>query len=240
MSQHQQNQQKLNNLVQFMLANGCVTACEMDQFLAKIEVENGVEQWIPAINNNILNKFHMRIRQCMDEITTEKHFVLISTVDNNITRAAHDYTPKQYDFFKSMMNLIVENPVGVISMESLKELASQKSMTAKGEYKTIFNDLCKKKWLTIVNGDNITLGVRSLAELDVLLKQTPTDLNCNNCKILSIYSSLCATCGARFHKRCAKLCLDEDTRLCKSCINQERTPEVSTSDRKTRRSSRLN
>ena len=237
----------LTIVIQFMLANGCVKAVDFQIFLESLAIrdEQLDEQFIFKIvyeTNKMLNNYNMMLRSSMDEVTTEKYFVLISKVDNEITRAASHHTPKQFEFFKLILQAIVHEPRGIITDSALKELAEKATLpTSKSrgtlpEYKTTFNEWCQKNWFLIVTEDDIdfiTLGVRSMAELDVFIKQMfekPEDLNCKSCNNLSIYSISCSSCDARYHKRCSKLSIDRETGTCKGCT----VAGPSTSDRRKR------
>jgi len=220
-----------------MIAHGCVKASELRSLLEKLVDNDSIQltdervfQLIVEVNTK-LSRFNMMIRGSMDEVTTEKYYVLISTVDNEISRAAIHHSPKQFEFFKLTLQAIVHEPRGIITYKTLKELAEKatiqttsKTRSCQPEYKLLFNDWWKKSWFLIVSEDNedyITLGVRSMAELDVFIKQNlverPEDLDCSSCKNLSIYSVLCPSCQARFHKRCSKMSIDPETRNCRGC-----------------------
>lgn len=225
-------------VVQFLIANGCVKEEELEAFLQKISSSNStsqqnadkIYQLVLQINKKI-GKYNLMIRRAVDDITTIRYYVLISTVDSAITREASQYTPKQYEFFKFTLRAIVDEPRGIITESTLKEMAEKagvalvgKSRTCLPEYKMMYNEWVDQKWLhVVIEGDSeyITLGVRSMAELDVHIKtnllENTDDLDCQNCKALSIYSVNCSRCEARYHKRCSKMSIDPETGICRSC-----------------------
>lgn len=225
---------------QFMIHHGCVGADELLVFLQNLIVPNGTEsvtqldeekvfRIVQQVNKK-LKKFDLMIRSAMDEYTTRKYYVLISTVDNEITRASSLYSPKQLEFFKLLLQAIVYESRGIISDSDMKVLATNSSLAtiarSRGqlpEYRSLFNDWCNKNWFSLVSEDGqdyITLGVRAIAELDVFIKQKlvekPDDLNCRGCNSMSIYSSYCRSCESRYHKRCAKMYINDDGK-CRSC-----------------------
>lgn len=239
-------------VVQFLMANGCVKEEELAAFLQKISSSNSasqqnadkIYQFILQINKKI-GKFNLMIRRTVDDITTIRYYVLISTVDSAITREASQYTPKQYEFFKFTLKAIVDEPRGIITEMILKGMAEKagvaligKSRSCLPEYKMLYNEWVDQKWLHIVvegNSEFITLGARSMAELDVFIKtnmlESPDDLNCHNCKTISIYSVNCSRCEARYHKRCSKMSIDPESGICRSCpdyapIIQERPTKL--------------
>lgn len=247
-----------------MISNGCVIYDDFVKLLVQIgfleDATNFREDKLYALVNHVnkkLKKFNMMIRPTPDELDKNcpKYFVLISTVDNDITRAAHSHTPKQYEFFKLLLNEIVANPRGIIKRFSIDEFAIQATLSTKvsrtnrnlAEHEMVFSDWCFRKWFVIVREEGeefITLGVRSLAELDVFIKQKlverSEDLDCKNCKTMSIYSKICDKCEARFHMRCAKLKFkDPDATTCKSCSEEvapEPRPSTSTNRRRSAKS----
>lgn len=220
-----------------MLANGCVESKDFDEFLIqKMEFnpDRLSDEHIGKIIekcNRFLTRYNMMIRTTMDDILKKKYHILISTVDNEITHAAHYHTPKQFEFFKLILTSIVANPRGIITLVDLENLGNICGLQTKGktkrvipEHRAIYNEWCMRNWfinVTEANTEYITLGVRSMAELDVFIKQdlvaNPQDLDCKNCNHISIYSVLCRVCQARFHKRCAKMSIDPDTGKCKVC-----------------------
>lgn len=231
---------ELQKVVQFFIHNGLVKVDDFRGFLQKFifpeepsqrQLDDETMYQLVQNTNKKLQRFNMMVRASMDEITGTRYYVLISTVDNEITQAASHYNPKQIEFFKLILQAIVSDPNGVIDDENLKSLAERASLVTTSrtrstlpEYRQLFNEWLVKEWLKTVP-DGITLGVRSTAELDVFIKQKlvaqPDDLNCRSCNSISIYSKSCPSCGARFHKRCSKMSIDQETGNCKSCKNSQ-------------------
>lgn len=227
---------QFQKFVQYMIVHGCVKEEKLS------EIYGDFSQLMQKANKE-LKRFSMMIRGSMDEITTDRYYVLISTVDNHITHAATQYNPKQYEFFKLILQAIVNNPRGIITDRDLKPLAEKATLT---EHKSLFEEWCSRNWFTIVSEDRydfITLGVRSIAELDVFIKnkliEKADDLDCKGCGTMAIYSVSCPKCDSRFHKRCAKLSIDHETGSCKVCLRislsqpQPSTSSVGSRPRKT-------
>lgn len=254
-------------VLQYMIAHGCVKEDVLRAKLKEIANSNGesnvdderVSQMIQYANKK-LKRFNMMIRGSMDEVTVERYYVLISTVDNEITHAATQYSAKQYEFFKFIFQAIVHDPRGIITDPTLKSLAEKatiptigKSRASLAEHKILFNEWCSRNWfLMVTEGEHvfITLGVRSMAELDVFIKnkliEKPDDVDCKSCGAMAIYSVSCPKCDSRFHKRCSKLSIDPETGSCKMCLrNSFSQPRPSTSSqgnrsRRTTAKKRLN
>lgn len=173
-----------------MIANGCVTE---DKFRAMLNGlsdqldDEKIFQIVQEINKR-LKRFNMMLRATIDEITAEKYYVLISMVDNEITRSASHHTPKQFEYFKHLLQEIVHSErnlpnykFGFINEQELMNIAERatipttsKTRSTEPEYLSLLNEWCDKNWIQIVpsNGEKlITLGVRSTAELDVYIKE---------------------------------------------------------------------
>lgn len=175
----------------------------------------------------------MMIRTRADDNTNETYHILISTVDNEITRAATRYRRKQVEFFKYILQAIVQEPLGAITWPQVMKCAAKAMLpsapkeysTAKQECTALIQEWTAKKWFLQLKDTCVTLGVRSMAELDVFIKEKliaePQDLDCKNCGSMAILSVLCSSCGVRFHKRCATISIDAQTGRCRHCRPSE-------------------
>lgn len=230
---------KLQSIIQFMVMNPCVSEEQFQMAANKIltsssEDVDGDPTKLYQDANKRLNPFNMMIRTTINDLTREKYYVLISTVDNDVTHAATRYNPKQIEFFKHLLQSVVHATRGIIPHSSMRISAdkamlpsSTKFTSAKRESESLFREWTAKKWFDVIEEDEndfITLGVRTMAELDVFIKEKlverASDLDCKNCGTISIYSVLCTSCAARFHKRCAKTSIDDISGICRGCSGQ--------------------
>lgn len=157
-----------------MMAKGCVKQDELKEFLSTVRDND----WPEDINekfifetfhkiNSKLNHYHMMIRSYLDEVTAQKYYVFISKVDNDVTRAASHYGPKQFEFFKLVLKEITTNPQAAISRSSLKQLAAKAYLT---DFNNLVVEWLEKDWLISLGDESLlTLGPRSMAELDVMI-----------------------------------------------------------------------
>lgn len=161
-------------IVQFMMAQGCVKQADLKTFLMTVRDNDWPEEidekfifeTFHKINGK-LNHYHMMIRSYLDEVSAEKYYVFISKVDNDITRAATHYSPKQFEFFKLILKEITKDSQGVISRSSLKTFATKAYLT---DFNNLIVEWLEKDWLlSLDDGRLITLGPRSMAELDVMI-----------------------------------------------------------------------
>lgn len=162
--------------MQYMLANGCVKEQDFEAFVQKhtsgeMSQMNSakVYQLVLQINKRI-GPFNQMIRRTVDSVTRDSYYVLICTVDNAITHEAKQYSPLEYELFKVILKSIVDEPRGFITEQCIREKAEEVGVK---NWKELLNVWVDKRWFQIVvKGDveNITLGVRSMAELDVYIK----------------------------------------------------------------------
>lgn len=152
---------------QFMMARGCVKASEFTDFLSSLRGDTASqltdERVVEAVSNlnKKLSKYNMMIRASIDDVTIEKYYALISTVDNAITRQASHHTPKEFDYFRLVWQAIIQ---GDTTLDTLQQIASQNKVA---NYEELLQEWQHKHWL-VLDGDKFRLGVRAKAELDVL------------------------------------------------------------------------
>jgi len=153
-----------------MLARGCVTSEELRDFFAALRPEGSSqltdETIYSAINNmnSKLKRYNMMIRASTDDKTQQKFYSLISTVDNWITKEASHHTPKEFEFFRLIWQIIRE---GNIERDKARDLASSIKLA---NYEELLEEWCEKHWLVYERDrDEYRIGPRSKAELDVLM-----------------------------------------------------------------------
>lgn len=120
--------------------------------------------------NNKLSPFNMMIRAGIDEITNEKYYVLISTVDNMLTRAASLYNSKEKELFRRSLQAMVNDPRSTIDFSDFTGIAIKAGVPV-ADRRRLFDEWRRKHWFTTVTEDTVTLGVRSMTELDVYIKE---------------------------------------------------------------------
>lgn len=222
-------------VTQYIMSHGCVDAEQFTKQMREIlgksaPPEFGPEQTFQLVQqiNKRLDRFQMMIRQIMDENDTKKYYVLISKVDNNITQSAFHKNPKKHEFFKLLVVSIVRSSRGIVSKDdSVKDAARTALITPLSVAKKMMEHWCERRWFSVIKEagvDYYTLGVRSMSELDVWIKQklleSPNELDCCSCNQMAIYCRHCPECNKRFHKRCSKMAIDPDSGKCHQCSRQ--------------------
>lgn len=186
----------LQSVIQFMISHGCVNHAQFNKVASKIlspSDDGATEEEISKLfhdTNKLLIPYNMMIRSATDNLTQpkENYYVLISTVDNDITHAATRYHPKQVEFFKHLLQSIVNEPASIIPYTGVRSCAEKaqlpssttKYRSIKHECETLFREWTTKKWFKIIEENKkefVALGVRSMAELDVFIdRQTSLEL----------------------------------------------------------------
>lgn len=159
----------MQKAVQFMMARGCVKSDEFESLLEQLRPDSTSqltgEKILQAVQhiNSRLKKFNMMLRETVDEKTLEKFYVLISTVDNDISRAASHHNLKELEYFRLIYSSLRDGPAEVSSVFGL---ASQAKLSP-SEGRALVNQWVSKHWIAL-EGSSLRLGPRSKAELDVL------------------------------------------------------------------------
>lgn len=160
---------QLQKVVQFMMAKGCVRSDEFETLLGQLRpdstsqlTEEKIFLAMQHINKKI-TRFNMMLRATVDEKTLEKYYVLISTVDNDITRAASHHNPKEFEYFRLLFSSLRE---GEAEENEVVRMSEQARLT-NSEARALITEWSKKHWIVSENG-TLRLGPRSRAELDVL------------------------------------------------------------------------
>uniref|UniRef100_A0A6G1SPE0 Non-structural maintenance of chromosomes element 1 homolog n=1 Tax=Aceria tosichella TaxID=561515 RepID=A0A6G1SPE0_9ACAR len=165
-------------LMQFMLTHGCVPASELLAFLSALKRSDGsqmseenMSRSVENVNDRIKN-FNMMIRSAYYDKTRTRYYALISTVDNEITRKASHHTEKEFHYFRSIWQRLVEakdsSTDGNQSPPTLKDMYTIGKDLKLPNYKELVEEWSKKYWLHI-EGNDIDLGPRAKLELDVLI-----------------------------------------------------------------------
>lgn len=160
---------RITRAIQFMMSKGCVRSDEFMDFVQSLRgdrqsqfTEEKVMEAVTNINAK-LRKYNMMIRYTLDDKTHERFYSLISTVDNEITRKASHHTDKEFDYFRTILEELQDGPKPIASIRNL----SQHLTTSR--QRELVEEWAKKHWL-VVEDDQIRLGPRTRAELDIVME----------------------------------------------------------------------
>lgn len=159
----------MQKAVQFMMAKGCVKSDEFEALLDQLRPDNSSqlseEKILHAVQhiNGKITKYNMMLRATVDEKTLEKYYVLISTVDNDITRTATHHNPKELEYFRLIYSNLRDGPA---EESTIVRLADRAKLT-QTEGRALIKQWVAKHWIASEDR-SLRLGPRSKAELDVL------------------------------------------------------------------------
>ncbi|XP_021926806.1 non-structural maintenance of chromosomes element 1 homolog isoform X2 [Zootermopsis nevadensis] len=178
-----------------------------------------MEQAVSLINR-VIKRFNMEIQCAQDEITSEKCYLFISTVENNITGKYTKYSAVELEFFKKVLFEIVSSENGHVSSTVCLNLnSSLPGNMTKSDIEALIEKFCEDLWLSQKNG-KVYLSLLSIVELEPLLTTAYEDsVNiCCLCKHLVIQGYRCDKCFALLHLHCARLYTEGANRnTCPAC-----------------------
>ncbi|KAK2167679.1 hypothetical protein LSH36_25g03061 [Paralvinella palmiformis] len=166
--------------------------------------DEGLAEFVKVINAAI-KPIHLEIRKAISEDTGSHCYGLVNTRESEITKLASDYTVNELEFFKKMIEAIVESDTGTISTIDSLNLVHQVDKMAKKEAEFLLKKLERENWLN-KNAEGVySLSPRSLLELEqYLFDQYPeSTVQCNMCKRICVQGQDCTECPVKLHKHCA-------------------------------------
>lgn len=171
--------------------------------------EKALDQLLKTINKRI-KEFRFEIRKFTDEESGSVHLVFINLVDNHISRLSTLYNKAQLEYFKKVISAIVTSPCGYIdyngALNLTSQLIDQNVKLRVSEADEMLKVWTQEKYLTTKKDQfNICLGIRSLTELDVYLREHfPNNVtSCDLCKSMCIQGVNCPHLGLKLHTHCA-------------------------------------
>lgn len=157
-----------------------------------------------------LRFFRMDITKFLDEETDEPYFVFYNMVDNHLTRLAKIYSEDELEYFKLVISAIVLSPEGLVSKNSAlnlrNDLTERNIAITATAAENLLTRWTKDKFLNETSVHKIGLGVKSLVELAVYLREYfPHNIvDCDLCKNVCVRGVDCSHLGVKLHRRCAQ------------------------------------
>jgi len=172
-----------------------------------VEVDNvdGLASFINAINRRIKD-IRLELRKTLCEETDTHNLVLISSQDGPIPRLSTDYTPVELEYFKKLVELILESEVGkVSSIRALNLVDDVQGKMSKKDAERLIARMVDAKWLLKKEGV-VSMTARCVLELEPYLRAVYSDVirECNICRQIELQGLGCEHCQMRIHKACAK------------------------------------
>ncbi|KAK7501082.1 hypothetical protein BaRGS_00007567 [Batillaria attramentaria] len=159
-------------------------------------------KFIRTISDHV-SPFHLDIRKGVSEDDGTNFYCLVNNVENHITKMASDYSSSELDFFKKLVEQIVENDGAIGSTAALNIVTQDKKLT-KNDAQDLLLRLENDRWIMQKEG-KVSLSIRSILELDQYIQDVYPDSvkKCNVCKQICLKGQMCEDCGVKIHIHCA-------------------------------------
>ncbi|XP_069676148.1 non-structural maintenance of chromosomes element 1 homolog isoform X2 [Periplaneta americana] len=204
----------------------CVSFCKISQSVTGIEDEmtqtpraKDMEKAITVINQ-VIKRFYMEIRLALDEYTSDRYYLLVNLVSNEITSKTFGrFTAAEMEFFKKVLFEIVCSENGYItSTECLNLNSVLPGNTTKSEVEILIDKFCRELWLCEKDG-KIYLSLLGIVELEPLLSSVYKDYitTCLLCNHIVIQGYRCSECNILFHLYCVKHYCRRQMLVCPQC-----------------------
>ncbi len=207
--------------LQCFMSRGILTNKEVREWHKRaVETYDGAEgfdnkrlaEFVNTINLNI-KPMHMEIKKIIDEATGTHCYGLTNTVESEITRVASDYSPAEHEFFKKLVEQLVESDTGSLtSIECLNLVHTLENVKmTKKEAEALLGRLQQDNWVQkSQKSGGYSLAPRSLLELEQYIIETYPDVTkCNMCSQLCLQGHCCGECDAKMHFHCAARFFDK-------------------------------
>lgn len=197
--------------------------------------------WVDTIAqlNSAILKFDLELRRGFDQETGETLWALVNTSDDDIALLATTYTSSELSYFKALIEAIITSNDNFFikqtealqltfssgAQEEEQETPTSSQLTAasftKTEKEFLIESFVKDGWLAKSRQGYLTLGTRSILELQFKLKTQYEGyiFDCDLCKATFTQGSRCNRddCEARFHEICLSRSKSSHKR-CPTCL----------------------
>ncbi|KAI9499309.1 Nse1 non-SMC component of SMC5-6 complex-domain-containing protein [Zychaea mexicana] len=173
-----------------------------DTILANAE-QKDFQEFVLTINLEI-NNFDLSLRTVRDERTGHAMLLLVNTKSDVGTQGATLYTPSELDYFKHLLDGIMQAPDLYLSSDTALHVASEldiKLEKAQGALDRFVDD----HWLYYcVDSGHYALSLRSTVELQRYFEEHHPDAVsfCPTCSELVTVGRQCRQCDTRIHRHC--------------------------------------
>lgn len=158
--------------------------------------------------NLCIKPLSLEIKKGIGEHNGKSYYTLVNTSEQDITRLSSHYTANELEYFKKLVEIILDSDAGTVSSTKALNLGStmEKKMNVQ-EVQELINKLEHYHWVEEpeTKRGHICLSTRAIMELTHYMEtQFPTQVvKCNLCKKLCLQGQNCSRCDARLHHFCA-------------------------------------
>jgi len=217
-----------NYLIQSLMWRQCLTEDKFKQMVGKCQrdLPEGSEvsaemmgQMVAKVNRQ-LRPYNIEISRGPNESDGTIHYALINTADNDITRMASIWTQKELIYYKKVVTAIVESDTTSITWTKLLNIGRNDEMKLTvSAAENLMNKWMDQKWFEELSDGNIAIGVRSLLEMNVYIRDHFDVKDCLRCKILCVRGLDCMSCSSKLHYHCSDSQYIQDNK-CPNCHKQ--------------------
>ncbi|XP_071119039.1 non-structural maintenance of chromosomes element 1 homolog [Haliotis cracherodii] len=161
-------------------------------------------EFVRIINANI-HQFHMEIKKAISEDDGSNHYGLVNISRTDITKMASDYNQNELEFFKKLVELVVESDDGTVgSIETLNLTEKLEKKISKNDAQDLLDRMSRDQWIAQKAG-RVSLHTRAVLELEQYIKEYFVEAvkMCNMCNKLCLKGQTCEECGIKIHFHCA-------------------------------------
>lgn len=155
--------------------------------------------------NKSLQPLFLEVRKGVSEDDGKQYYGLVNVSEDQISKFATSYTSHDVEFFRKVMDLVVQSDDGTVTSVDLLHAAAdlEKPMTA-SHAENLLELWVKDKWLSQSLGD-CWLGPRGVLELHPYLKRVYEEfiVDCKLCMDIVLRGQSCAACDVKLHHHCA-------------------------------------
>ncbi|KAK2176673.1 hypothetical protein NP493_647g00000 [Ridgeia piscesae] len=168
-------------------------------------------EFVNRINIKI-SPLHLQIKKGINEVTAAQYYGLVNTAESDITRLSSTYTVNELEFYKKIIESIVDSDDGVMSSTDALNLTSQlEKKMLKKDAEDLISKFERDNWLELNPKGEIALSTRAILELDQYIQNQYPNLavKCNMCHRLCLQGETCSRCDVKLHFSCAERYFDK-------------------------------
>lgn len=196
--------QYVNDLQIKQLINKCLNAdSSRTERLNESQISNEMITEVIRECNQTLRTYKMQISRGRNETDGTLYYALINNSDNEISRQSNEWTNKEILYLRKLISAIIESEHSFISSTKALNIGREEginiSMTSAEK---LIERWIQYKWFEDINDGNIAIGIRTLLELNVYIRENFEVEDCFRCKLLCIRGSNCINCETKLHFHC--------------------------------------
>ncbi|KAF9163951.1 hypothetical protein DFQ26_001952 [Actinomortierella ambigua] len=209
-----------------------VTARDLYQRVSEYDAGE-YEEFIGKLNEG-LNSVEFEFRRAVDEVTGQPVLSLTNTNGQKIAQVATSYNPTELEFFKHLVDAIVNaddeafcigSKAALIESSNLKNKDNKPLTLSKKDAESLLSRFVADQWFLRSSAGAYSLSMRTLLELQTYLKETYPDQiqECTLCMDIITKGQRCqvSACAARLHHHCAQRYFQNRTnKACPTCQSQ--------------------